>query len=83
MHPVNHPSSTKILVIYGDDYKLLAPNGENVSPIGEVEVAHSSTAPGAEVGPRLWQLLHQASHLFKCANGTWYVRLAVPAAIRP
>ncbi|MEC5214040.1 integrase [Polaromonas sp. CG_9.5] len=82
MHLPHQPSSTKSSSVDGDDYPSSTLTDDRPSPFGEVDPAHSIPAPTNQVGIRPWQPRQHSRHLFKSANGTWYFRLTVPAAIR-
>ena len=82
MHPENQPNPIKSGSIDGENHPSSINTECLSSPFGEIDLAHSSSAPGIGVGAKLWQPRQHSRHLFKSANGTWYFRLAVPAAIR-
>ena len=82
MHSPNQPSSIKSGTVDGDNHPSSTITCDFSSPFGEVDLAHSSPAPDSVVATKPWQPRHHSRHLFKSANGTWYFRLAVPAAIR-
>ena len=82
MHPPIQTRASKSCSFDGDGHPSLTSTGDRPSPSGEADRAHHSPTAGSGIKTRLWQPRQHASHLFKSGNGTWHMRLAVPAAIR-
>lgn len=82
MHPPNQPSSIKSGIVDGGGHPSSTLTRGSPSPFGKVDLAQSSPALNSGVTTKPWQPRQQSRRLFKGANGTWYLRLTVPAAVR-
>ena len=82
MDPPIQNIASKSCSFDGDGHPSLTNTGDRPSPSGEADLAHHSPAARRGIETRLWQPRQHSRHLFKSGNGTWYFRLAVPAAIR-
>ncbi len=82
MLPNSNHDSAKLTSMEFDDQKSSATHEVHQDTLDASGFHQTSPAITSKGRSKAWQPRQHASHIFKGANGTWYMRLAVPADIR-
>lgn len=82
MLPVGPHNSAKLTSVEVDDHTSSANHAQHPDASDTTGLNQLPQLGTAKVRTKAWQPRQHASHLFKGANGTWYMRLAVPENIR-
>lgn len=82
MPPARTQNATPLTLVEADDHASSASTASHQDASDITGLNQTSRIPFTQVRAKAWQPRQHASHLFRGANGTWYMRLAVPAEVR-